>query len=378
MKKYSLFIIGALLLITGSLFAQAPKIYTIPAAFDVNEDITLYLDVTGTGLDGVEGNMFLWSWSDAGDNIHNGAWGTSFTNALTKVKDNLYSVKVNMGKDYPAGSTKFQGLVVLQDGTVKTDDSAEIFPYDFGKLNSVNGAIYPELFTATTSLSIMVNLNNGGTIDLNTPAVYMHSGLDNWLGVNVAFDSDKNKTALSKVEGHEGIWRINLIPTEYYGIEETAKITNIMAVFNNGTWDQKIDAGDGDFCFIPKVAEEGPTAAKFFLAKFTANDVLPIVVNTTVFAQAVIDSETGEETAPADPLLGYNGSTIEYIITLKNGDESLETKKFVAKKTADYTYTLVLLPVRQFAAAADATDIEVRFSSGNMESETVLKGSFIK
>ena len=97
MKKYSLFIIGALLLITGSLFAQAPKIYTIPAAFDVNEDITLYLDVTGTGLDGVEGNMFLWSWSDAGDNIHNGAWGTSFTNALTKVKDNLYSVKVNMG-----------------------------------------------------------------------------------------------------------------------------------------------------------------------------------------------------------------------------------------------------------------------------------------
>lgn len=377
MKKYSLFIIGALLLMAGNMFAQAPKIYTIPAAFDVNEDVTLYLDVTGTKLDGVEGNMFLWSWSDAGDNIHNGGWGT-FTNALTKVKDNLYSVKINMGTDYPAGATKFQGLVVLQDGTAQTDDSAELFPYDFGKLGSVNGAIYPELFTATTSLSIMVNLNNGGTIDLNTPAVYMHSGLDNWSGVNVAFDSDKNKTVLSKVAGHEGIWRINLTPTEYYGIEETAKITNIMAVFNNGTWDQKIDAGDGDFCFIPKVAEDGPQAAKFFLSKFTTNDVLPIIVNTTVFAKAVIDSDTGEETAPADPLLGYNESTIECVVTLKNGDESVETKKFVAKKTAENTYTLVLLPVRQFTTVADATDIEVRFSNGNVESDTVLKGSFIK
>ena len=180
MKKYTLIIIGALFLLAGSMYAQLPRLYTVPAAFDVKEDITLYLDVTGTTLDGETGTMCLWSWSDAGDNKNNGGWGT-FNNLLTKVegKDNLYSIKMNMSKDYPTGATQLQGLVVKQDGSVQTADSEPLLSYDFSKVAASKAVIYPSAFSATTPVSIIANINGSG-IDINTAAVHLHAGLNNW------------------------------------------------------------------------------------------------------------------------------------------------------------------------------------------------------
>ena len=369
MKKYSLIIIGALLFCVGSAFAQAPRLYSIPAAFDANEDVTIYLDVTGTTLDGEAGTMCFWSWSDAGDNKNNGGWGT-FGNILTKVegKDNLYSATVNMAKDYPAGATQIQGLVVKQDASAQTGDSDPLLPYNFGRVGASSAVIYPSAFSATTPVSIIANIT-GSAIDVNTAAVHLHSALDNWSGSNVPYDSDKNKTALSKVEGYEGVWRISFIPSEYYDIPENQKIINIMAVFNNGSWDQEMKDNGNDFSFVPSAGVDGPTGAKFFLSEFALDDVLPIMVNTTG-----LDEE--------DPLYGYNDNGMVFTVTLSDNGEGVnqykETKRIAARKTADNTYMLVLLPANQFEDTSKIENIEVTFSAGGMESSAILSGSFLK
>lgn len=387
MKKYSLYILGAMLLLTGNIFAQAPKLYSTPAAFTVNEDITVYFDVTGTALDGATGNIYLWSWSDAGDNINNGSWG-QFNNMLTKVEgqDNLYYANINIARDYPVGATQIQGLVVNEGGTAQTDDSEPLVSFDFTNWGGRSAIVYPATYTATTPISIIVNLNNGGNIDLNTSAVHMHSGMNagekDWQ-YEVGFNSDLNKTALSKVEGYEGVWRINITPYEYYGAPQNSQLVNIIALFNNGTWDQKLDDNGSDFVFIPKSTDEGPTAARFFLGRFTADDVLPVIVNTTAFDAPVTDPETGDVTEAGDPLYGFNGDTMTFRVKLTVGSEGdagykEEIKQIAARKTADNTYQLVLLPSHQFEIGAQATDIEVSFLVGDLSSNATLSASFIK
>lgn len=365
MKKYSIIIIGALFLFAGNLLAQAPRMYSVPAAFDVNEDITLYLDVTGTALAGESGVMCFWSWSDAGDNVKNGGWGT-FGNLLTKVdgEENLYSITVNMGKDYPAGATQIQGLVVKQDGSAQTGDSDPLLPFNFNKVAASSAVIYPAAFSATTPVSIIANISGSG-IDITTAAVHLHSGLNNWAGSNVAYDSDKAKTALSKVDGYEGLWRISFTPSTYFDVPENEKIINIMAVFNNGSWSQEMKNNGEDFAFVPNAGADGPTGAKFFLSKFKSNDVLPIIVNTTG-----LDQE--------DPLFEYNESNMVFVVTLSNNAEYRETKRIAARKTADNTYMLVLLPAKQFEGVAQAENIEVTFSVADRSSIATLSGSFIK
>lgn len=369
MKKYSLIIIGALFLFAGNIFAQAPRLYSIPAAFDVNEDVTLYFDVTGTTLEGESGTMCFWSWSDAGDNMNNGGWGT-FGNILTKVdgKDNLYSITVNMKNDYPAGATQIQGLVVKQDASAQTGDSEPLLPFNFSRVGASSAVIYPSAFSASTPVSIIANIT-GSAIDINTAAVNLHSALDNWSGVNIPYDSDKNKTALSKVEGYEGVWRISFIPSEYFGIPENQKIINIMAVFNNGSWDQEMKDNGNDFAFVPSAGEDGPAGAKFFLSEFRLNDVLPIIVNTTG-----LDDD--------DPLKGYNENSMVFVVTLSDNVEGAgqftETKRIAARKTGDNTYMVVLLPANQFVNTSTVENIEVTFSAGGLDSSVSLSGSFIK
>lgn len=151
-----------------------------------------------------------------------------------------------------------------------------------------------------------------------------------------------------------------------------------MAVFNNGTWDEKMDDGGSDFAFVPKVGEEGPQAAKFFLTKFTADDVLPIIVNTKGFTAEVKDPDSGEVTTPADPLYNYNGSSMVFTITLSNGGEYESVHKVAATKTADNTYRVMILPTRQFEGASQATSIEVSFSAEGLNSATTLSGDFVK
>jgi len=369
MKRYSLLIIGALFLFAGNMFAQAPRIYSIPAAFDVNEDITLYLDVTGTALAGETGTMCCWSWSDAGDNKNNGGWGT-FGNLLTKVdgEDNLYSVTVNMGNDYPAGATEIQALVVKQDASAQTENSDPLLPFNFSKVGNSSAVIYPAAFSASTPVSIVANITGSG-IDINTAAVNMHSALDNWSHGNVAYDSDKNKTALSKVAGHDGIWRISFIPSEYFDVPENQKIINIMAVFNNGSWDQEMKDNGNDFAFVPNAGEDGPAGARFFLSNFGLDDVLPIIVNTTGL---------GED----DPLYEYNGNSMVFTVTLSDNVEGAgqytDVKRIAARKTDENTYMLVLLPTKQFEDVSKVENIDVTFSAEGQDSSVTLSGSFMK
>ena len=375
MKKYSLILI--MLAFAVGAWAQKPRVTTFPAAFTLTEDVTLTIDVTGTALEGMSEDLYLWAWSNNGDNLNNGSWDNSGAkNRLTKVGDNVYTLTFKCSEVYANPVTQIQGLVKTQSGSAKTDDSDPILLYDFSQMDGLTGAVYPNLFGVNTPISIMVNLNNCGNItDKENGPVHMHGALNEWGLYQIDFNYDLNRTALKPVEGHPGLWKLDLIPGEYFSKEnapvpEDLKVTGIWAVFNNGTWDQKADDNGSDFHFVPAVPVEKVQPAEFFLSKFTAEDVLPVIIKTSAF-------EAGSEGTEADPLYNYNDEAMSCAVTLTT-DNGKETLNIAAVKTADYTYRLVLLPARQFQGGRSATAIEISFSAGVLKSETVLKGSFVK
>lgn len=374
MKKYTL-LLTLLLILAAGIFAQKPQITTFPAAFTLSEEVTLTIDVTGTPLAGLNEDLYLWAWSNNGDNQNNGSWdNSSATNRLTKIGDDLYTIKFKCSEAYANSITQIQGLVKTKSGDKQSEDSDPILLYDFSQLAGSNGGIYPNLFGVNTAVSIMVNLNNTGTINPVNGPVHMHGSLNEWGAYQIDYNYDLNKTALKPVDGYPGIWKIDLIPGEYFSKEgnivpENLKITGIWAVFNNGSWDAEAKDNGNDFHFVSAIPEEKAQPAQFFLSKFTSEDVLPVIITTSAF-------ESGSDSQEADPLYNYNGESISCSVTLTtpNGKETLNK---VAVKTADYTYRLMLLPSRQFQGGQSATDIEISFSAGTLTSKNSLKGSFI-
>lgn len=375
MKKYSLFIL-LMLAFAGKAFNQAPKITVFPAAFTLTEEITLTIDVTGTAVAGLEEDLFLWSWSNNGDNQNNGSWDNSgMNNKLTKIGDDLYTIRFKCSEAYANAITQIQGLVKTKSGDKQTGDSEPLLLYDFSQMDGKNGGIYPNLFGVNTPVSIMVNLNNTGTIDKLNGPVHMHGSLNEWGLYQIDYNYDLNKTALKPVEGYPGLWKIDLIPGEYFSKDNAAvpddlKVTGIWAVFNNGSWNAEAKDNGNDFHFVSAVPEEKIEPAQFFLSKFTAEDVLPVIITTSAF-------DAGSDTQEADPLYNYDGEAITCTVALTtaNGQQTLN---IAAVRTAPQTYRLMLLPALQFQGGNSATAIEISFSVGTLQSNTTLKGSFVK
>ena len=97
MKKYSLILI--MLAFAVGAWAQKPRVTTFPAAFTLTEDVTLTIDVTGTALEGMSEDLYLWAWSNNGDNLNNGSWDNSgANNRLTKVGDMCIPSHLNVVK----------------------------------------------------------------------------------------------------------------------------------------------------------------------------------------------------------------------------------------------------------------------------------------
>lgn len=375
MKKYSIFIL-LLLAVAGSAFAQAPKITAFPAAFTLTEEVTLTIDVAGTAVAGLDEDLFLWSWSNNGDNQNNGSWdNSSMANKLTKKGDDLYTISFKCSEAYANAITQIQGLVKTKSGDKQTDDSDPLLLYDFSQLDGKNGGIYPNLFGVNTPVSIMVNLNNTGTIDKTNGPVHMHGSLNEWGLYQIDYNYDLNRTALKPVDGYPGLWKIDLIPGEYFSKDNAAvpddlKVTGIWAVFNNGSWNAEAKDNGNDFHFVSAVPEEKVEPAQFFLSKFTAEDVLPVIITTSAF-------EAGSDTQAADPLWNYDGEAITCAVTLTTAGGQ-QTLNMAAVRTAPRTYRLMLLPTVQFQGGNTATAIEIAFSAGTLKSNTTLKGSFVK
>lgn len=129
MKK----ILSISILLLTSIFSNAQTcdlIYELsPAKPTAEDEFTLTIDVTGTDLAG-QTDLYIWSWSNAGDAFFNTAWDNSPEAAkLTHVSGNIFKITgsgVVWFQKTPGELTQFQFLIKKQNGSPQTCDVAPI------------------------------------------------------------------------------------------------------------------------------------------------------------------------------------------------------------------------------------------------------------
>jgi len=106
-----------------------------PSAFTAEDEVTLTIDVTGTGMAGVT-DAYLWIFSNpdlggGADGITNGAWGNSSESAkLTPAGPNKFTYKfigTIMFGQTPAQLKSFGFLLKKKDGSAQTPDYKPFF-----------------------------------------------------------------------------------------------------------------------------------------------------------------------------------------------------------------------------------------------------------
>jgi len=128
MKKLLIFtflLIGSRLAMAQCSFTN----YTIsPATFTAEDQVTITFDFTGTDLAG-ETDVYIWTWSNAGDGVTNTDWGNAPASArLTAVagSPNKFTFKLTgttMYNKAPGELKQFQFLGKTKNGSKKTCDS---------------------------------------------------------------------------------------------------------------------------------------------------------------------------------------------------------------------------------------------------------------
>jgi hypothetical protein len=296
---------------------DAIKVWTQPSAFNITEDVTIYVDVKGTPLESViaTGDVYMWSWGN-GFSGTNGDWNNSDESAKwdkkpgTTIAYKKFSPITQVWPDLIDGGT-ISFLLKAKDGTgdIKTGDI--IFKLPDWKTPAGAGILttYPAKFTGTENVSILINVanawNEGGTAQgqLIGGPVAAHSGVNTWQNV---VESTAPKAQL--VDMGNNIWRLDMIPSEYYGY--TDDITEINMLFNKGgDWGASgRDVGGANFLIEVTVpVTETETPAQMFPSVATGLDVITYIFDTRLMDKQILYGKTA--LMLKDPQFGERVST---------------------------------------------------------------------
>jgi hypothetical protein len=126
MKKlfYSLFFM------VGSIAIQAQNPTFSPSSFTAEDQVTLTMDVTGTGMAGAT-EAYIWLWGNAGGSPLNTTWTNSpptaqMVSAGTNKWKFTFTATIMWGLP-PASLTNFYFLVKKKDGSAQTSDQGPFF-----------------------------------------------------------------------------------------------------------------------------------------------------------------------------------------------------------------------------------------------------------
>lgn len=324
------------------------EIWTKPAIFKADEEVTIFFDVTGTPLDGNAGPVYLWSWFPSEPDAGNFANSSEFAK-LTKVEGNVWQIKMVPSQYYkvPAANiVALYGLLKNKDGSLVTDAFAPdkgnaITLYDF---NNIGGSklidSYPKTIKGDRPFSIVINTNNTWSDCTTTavqgalataPNVHLHGGLNDWKIVVENNPANLSKTALTPLGN--GIYRMDMIPWDYFG--QQLPINKINAVFASSDWAKTgVDKGCADFFILNQGVVAVTASYNLFPQKITKKDILSILavngdleatdLNYTVTAGAISLTGKFEGVKP-----NYSAS-IDLATALKSSDA---TKIHVTVKT---------------------------------------------
>ncbi len=184
---------------------------------------------------------------------------THFTNATTQLWLSKEAETINFDSFYAANDTLISAqLTIPEDATlgfwdlnVETPEDGLMTLVDGFKILSQGGvmpaaiSIDPPDATAYDELTLTFDPTEAcfesGTL-VGASQVYIHSGVtlitgEKWQYV-IPFDSiGANGQTADLTDNGNGTWSITYTPYEFYGFENGTVVTEICAVFNNGTWD---------------------------------------------------------------------------------------------------------------------------------------------
>jgi hypothetical protein len=269
------------------------EIWTQPAVFKADEPVSWFFDVTGTALEGLTTGVYMWTWYPSEPDINHWSNSSEFA-ALTYVEGNIWRFDLTPTEYYGVEASSifaFYGLLKTKDGTKQTDPFApdQDPPNDIQmySLNTIRGSAlldyYPQEIKTDRPLSILVNAKNTWSGCETTPVkgdlanasnVHMEGGVNLW-DIKVENNAaNLDKTELTSLG--DGVFRMDLIPVDYFNLPAGYDLNNINMVFADDTWAHiGKDAACADFMI--NLIDEPVPELKFFPQKISRKDILIIM-----------------------------------------------------------------------------------------------------
>ncbi|KAA6343699.1 hypothetical protein EZS27_008643 [termite gut metagenome] len=289
----------AAIVIPAKVLASDPagmpaKFWTYPVVYALDEEVTWYIDVSGTSFpEGVD--LYLWTWSPSEPDQGNSANSSEFAK-LEYVGDGLYKKTLipteyyHMSVDDIQVSAGFWMRVKDKTGIMESDVIQ--IPWSVAEITTFTSSgktaqIFPENFYLDTPVSILVNAEKvwvdgvqGGLV--GKPSIHLHSGLNSFnndaLVEYQAWVPERVEKTMLKPIGNN-IYKIDFIPREYYGVNEDFVMENIQFVLPATDWAAVgTDAGSKDFVFrVLGVPIPPDPVFYFFPQKLSQWDILTLV-----------------------------------------------------------------------------------------------------
>lgn len=284
-------------LLPFTIFSQGriAEIWTQPAVFKADEQVSWFFDLTGTPLQGETEGVYMWSWFPSEPDAGNWSTPSDFAK-LIQVEGNIWKLVLVPTEYYglPANEiVAFYGLLKNKDGSKVTDAFApdqtprnDIQIYSLAEIKGTKIIEhYPVNFVKDRPLSFLFNANNTWS-DCETqgiqgklasaPNVHMHSGVNFW-DIQVQNNAENlSKTELTHLG--EGIYRMDIVLEDYFNLPDDYEVNNINIVLANDNWSYKgLNITCADFLIIaPDIPEVIPPELTFFPQKISKKDILCI------------------------------------------------------------------------------------------------------
>jgi hypothetical protein len=251
MKKLFLYILLVLAFAPAKMFAAdeagAPNAtWSYPVVYNMDEKISWYFDLAGTTFEAGQ-DLYLWAWSPFEPDAGNWENSSEFAK-LIYVKDKTWRMELTPTEyfkktaDEIKSSAGFWMRLKDKTGTIQSDVIEFKVPNITDFISSGKTvATVPEKFIVTTPMAILFNANTVANFGSVTE-VYLHSGANSWTNTIEyhAWETEGCEPQSACYTGcvymGDGIWRKDLIPYEYYLVEEDYPLENIMGLFVAKDW----------------------------------------------------------------------------------------------------------------------------------------------
>jgi len=262
-------------------------IWSYPAAFKPDQQVTFYFDVQGTTLVGrTDLHLYSWTpkeiepWSNPTANTLLIPTSNTAVYTLTCIPNTLWGSPADFG-------FIINGLIKTEAGDFQTDDFSDANGnafklFDYAALSSNIAVVWPAEFSRERPISIIANMaaawsNNGtGQGELVGEQAYIWLGMNAWTPGSQYNALGNPGARCSDVPNETNITQYNFWPDSVFPTPPVIKELDFL--FNNGTWDKTArDVGGKDFIFKPATAGAGSASFTIFPKKVTQLDIMSLI-----------------------------------------------------------------------------------------------------